>query len=359
MIRNLRPLAVVGGVALDITGTIQPSSRSVLNTSTPGKVKQSLGGVGRNVCEAAMRTGAPSIMVSTTGQDLAGTTIREGMRLIGMDTKYITTCSTHSTAVYNALHSGDGQLVAAVADMDIFDSLESSTASQWQNRLNIIDIHIFFQVRASLEDIQPGLVCMDGNISSDLMRTIGLYCKQANVPLFFEPTSVPKALKVFEHQIISSGAVHYVSPNQYELEAMVDTARKLFPAVEHSKIMIKKTPDIVSRVLPMAHYLSHFVPNIITKLGEYGCLLVTNNQSHLHSQYFPPETIEPSAIKSVTGAGDCFVGTLLANLLLLGTANKANWTDMIQQSQRASILTLQSDLAVSTAINQTLLVKTA
>lgn len=28
--------------------------------------------------------------------------------------------------MYNALHSNDGQLVAAVADMDIFDAMDSS-----------------------------------------------------------------------------------------------------------------------------------------------------------------------------------------------------------------------------------------
>ncbi|OAD73849.1 hypothetical protein PHYBLDRAFT_168277 [Phycomyces blakesleeanus NRRL 1555(-)] len=296
--RLLKPLAVVGGVALDITGTIQASgsrSRSVLHTSTPGKVKQSLGGVGRNVCEASMRTGVPSFMVSMTGQDLAGATIREGMHLLGM--------------VYNALHTGDGQLVAAVADMDIFDSLESSTA------------------------------------------------------IFFEPTSVPKSLKVFEHEdVLSSGVVNYVSPNQYELEAMVETARRQRPAVNHSKINIGNivtatmtTPDIVEKVLPMAHYLSQFVPNIVTKLGEYGCLLVSNNKSHVHTQYFPPEIIDPTAIKSVTGAGDCFVGTLLANLLILDKPSPTRWAEMIQQSQKSSILTLQSDLAVSVAISQELL----
>ncbi|KAL0094196.1 Ribokinase-like protein [Phycomyces blakesleeanus] len=287
-------------------------------------------------------------MVSMTGQDLAGATIREGMHLLGMDTQYISTSSTSSTAVYNALHTGDGQLVAAVADMDIFDSLESST------------------VRASLEEIQPGLVCMDGNISSDLMRTIALYCKQSSTPVFFEPTSVPKSLKVFEHEdVLSSGVVNYVSPNQYELEAMVETARRQRPAVNHSKINIGNivtatmtTPDIVEKVLPMAHYLSQFVPNIVTKLGEYGCLLVSNNKSHVHTQYFPPEIIDPTAIKSVTGAGDCFVGTLLANLLILDKPSPTRWAEMIQQSQKSSILTLQSDLAVSVAISQELLVKT-
>ncbi|EIE75493.1 hypothetical protein RO3G_00197 [Rhizopus delemar RA 99-880] len=108
-----RPLLVVGGVALDITATVAHSKASILHTSTPGRVKQTLGGVGRNVAEAALRTGGTRVkLVSVVGDDLAGKSILEGMKQIGM--------------VYNALHSNDGQLVAAVADMDILEKMNAS-----------------------------------------------------------------------------------------------------------------------------------------------------------------------------------------------------------------------------------------
>lgn len=48
--------------------------------------------------------------------------------------------------------------------------------------------------------------------------------------------------------------------------------------------------------------MSNYIPNIITKLGEEGCLYVGRNNSVI--QYFPPEFIEAHEIKSVTGAGD-------------------------------------------------------
>lgn len=42
----------------------------------------------------------------------------------------------------------------------------------------------------------------------------------------FEPTSVPKSLKLFQHaETITAQAVKYTSPNQFELEAMCDTIR--------------------------------------------------------------------------------------------------------------------------------------
>ncbi|KAI8988778.1 hypothetical protein BDB01DRAFT_842309 [Pilobolus umbonatus] len=105
-------LLVIGGIALDITSTMCKSLNPVLYTSTPGKVKQSLGGVGRNVAEAAMRTGANVKLVSVVGNDLAGESILEGMRQLNM--------------VYNAIHSNTGELITAVADMGLFDSMNTS-----------------------------------------------------------------------------------------------------------------------------------------------------------------------------------------------------------------------------------------
>ncbi|KAI8352811.1 hypothetical protein EDC96DRAFT_447463, partial [Choanephora cucurbitarum] len=114
-------LLVIGGIALDITATVgKAAATSILHTSTPGHVAQTLGGVGRNVAEAAWRTGAKNVkLVSVVGDDLAGESVRKGMKTIGM--------------VYNALHSNDGQLIAAVADMNIFDSIEPSKVLRREN----------------------------------------------------------------------------------------------------------------------------------------------------------------------------------------------------------------------------------
>lgn len=78
-------MLVIGGIALDITATIGKSLSSILHTSTPGQVKQSLGGVGRNVAEAAWRTGGKHVkLVSAVGNDLAGEAVKQGMKSMGM-----------------------------------------------------------------------------------------------------------------------------------------------------------------------------------------------------------------------------------------------------------------------------------
>ena len=53
-------------------------------------------------------------------------------------------------------------------------------------------------------------------------------------------------------------------------------------------------------MLPHAIFMSHYIPNIVTKLGEEGCLFVSKERV----QYYSPEVINAKDIKSVTGAGD-------------------------------------------------------
>lgn len=64
--------------------------------------------------------------------------------------------------------------------------------------------------------------------------------------------------------------------------------------------IILDAPQLAHAVLPHAIFLSNYIPNIITKLGEQGCLFV--NQKTV--EYFSPEKIHSNEIKSVTGAGD-------------------------------------------------------
>ncbi|CAO3591153.1 unnamed protein product [Absidia cylindrospora] len=344
-----RPLLVIGGVALDITATASHSTglQSLLHTSTPGKVRQTLGGVGRNVCEAAMRTGAPSLMVSATGDDLAGSTLRQGMDHMGLDTSLIDILPSQGTAVYNAFHDHDGQLIAAVADMDIFDSMN------------------FTQLREVFTKYQPSLVCFDGNITAKAMETVAATCQSFGVPAFFEPTSIPKSLKIFDEstQTVSLGAIRYTSPNQYELEMMVDRAKTRFGTTltaPHHPSLPANAPPLAHESLYNALYLSHYIPQVILKLGEYGCVYVgpssTSSPQQRTAKYFSPEVLDPTTVKSVTGAGDSFVGAVLANLQKDPfTEDMTIWQQIIQNGQRAAIRTLQSDLAVSPSIGQDLL----
>jgi len=70
-----RPL-VVGGAVLDVTARLNAALPTWKSSSHPGTVRQSSGGVGRNIAEALARMGAPPRFVTLVGPDAAGEQLR-------------------------------------------------------------------------------------------------------------------------------------------------------------------------------------------------------------------------------------------------------------------------------------------
>ncbi|KAI8584452.1 hypothetical protein K450DRAFT_216476 [Umbelopsis ramanniana AG] len=359
-------LMVVGGAVMDITSTFAmetavdiKSPSSFLHTSCPGTVRQNLGGVGRNVAEAAYRSGTDTLLVSAVGSDLASKILIDGIKKSGMRVEGIRQYGGETTAVgvifqewllvfclimlyqiYNALHSPDGQLISAVADMNVFKMITSS------------------QVLAALESHSPSLVCCDGNLEPNVLCDTARIASNLNIPVHFEPTSIPKSLKIFEDTAtLTAGCFKSISPNQHELAAMSNTAREVLPEVEERYKMSELTkhqldglPDTAIECLPYALHLSNFFRVIVTKLGEHGCLITGQANGKPVLRYFKPHAIRSDQIKSVTGAGDSFVGVMLShlnrNLYCLKDLEHPYWQEVIHHAQNAAIRTLQSHDAV-------------
>ncbi|PIA15831.1 Ribokinase-like protein, partial [Coemansia reversa NRRL 1564] len=117
-----KPLLVIGGIAVDITSQVDPTSKKgkLVASSYPGTVRMSVGGVGQNIARAAHLLGAETALMTAIGCDAFGMAACKELEELGMDTRFVLRLgSGWHTAVYNALHAFDGDLVAAVADMHI------------------------------------------------------------------------------------------------------------------------------------------------------------------------------------------------------------------------------------------------
>lgn len=89
--------------------------------------------------------------------------------------------------MYNALHSNDGQLVAAVADMNIFEQMNESKVLKWtkrkeREREKKTKHILLLQVLELLQKDRPNLICFDGNITGDLMKSITKKCSDLGIP---------------------------------------------------------------------------------------------------------------------------------------------------------------------------------
>ncbi len=105
------------------------NSGDILKTTSKGAVRNSLGGVGRNVAEATHRSlprpDSYVLLISPVGQDQFASQIQATMSNIGMRTDGLVQVMEGRTPVINMLLLGDGSLIGGVADTSIAEKISS------------------------------------------------------------------------------------------------------------------------------------------------------------------------------------------------------------------------------------------
>ncbi|KAI6153632.1 indigoidine synthase A-like protein [Pisolithus tinctorius] len=394
-------IVVVGCAAVDITSKVQQTPTFSQNTTHPGKLTLTLGGVARNIAEAAHRVLAGSedqnsatLLMAPVGEDIFGRLITDLTRSMGMRTDGLSLVPSQQSAVCNVVLDSQGGLETGIADMDL--------SQLWKGS----------EVFSVLRHHRPRLLVLDGNISSETMTAIVAEATTSNIEVFFEPTSVAKSTRILPVIAANLGRtsqslISYASPNLLELGHLYEEARTTFDLMSHdhwwrvvdgfslgSSFRMEldqlgrapvsdKAPELgdlsflVNKgVVQMAINLLPFFQHLVIKCGEHGVVVVMRlghanvgnwsmERSNLQGRYivahsqvsaetivvqhFPPIHIPPGAVVNTTGAGDTLVGTLLAMLV----RNPKTFLDVvalrnaIDISQQAATLTLQSSSAVS------------
>jgi pseudouridine-5'-phosphate glycosidase/pseudouridine kinase len=360
-----RPL-FVGGAALDIVCKFKPLEKETdswepfFHTSSPCAISHSLGGVARNSAECCYRVatgaviphshepgvedwepdafaGPPPILISPIGDDLFGQTVYRILKRIGMPTEGLISVPGAATAVYNALLDPQGKLIAAGASMDILTEPEWFHVDALRSKLHLL-----------LKPTTP-LVCVDANPSQDIIHALLKACRSAHVPLWLEPTSVVKCERAMEVPGLLRPdpypTLMYASPNIEELIAMSQICEKLMN--DNIKPIKWSTAAFVHEVGPggdvqgmykisevklrsFESLLGHignvlaFIPTLFIKLSKDGVMLAQRTATHsetyfqgqtgIRLRHYLPEPAVDKRIVNVTGAGDSFVGAVIAGL---------------------------------------------
>jgi pseudouridine-5'-phosphate glycosidase/pseudouridine kinase len=129
--RDSPKLMVIGSAAVDITAHSSSTALSTAQSTSPGSITLSLGGVARNMAEAAHRILPPSLAVSgavqlvtALGDDSFGRLLRDETKRMGMRVDGLMDADPdHRTAVCNLVLDSAGALVGGVADMDVVNML--------------------------------------------------------------------------------------------------------------------------------------------------------------------------------------------------------------------------------------------
>ncbi|TCD69927.1 hypothetical protein EIP91_005751 [Steccherinum ochraceum] len=357
-------LVIIGSSAVDITSQLPKEASLTSHSTVPGSVTLSLGGVARNIAEAAHRSLVASspasshetLLVSAVGQDSFGRLLSEESRQIGMRTDGFVLTSTARTAVCNMMLDSDGGLTGGVADMDIIQSLDTAT---------VLD---------TLENQSPSLVALDGNLSEKTLSSVVRSCNERGIPVFFEPTSVAKSVRILSAMDANTMAcwpVAFASPNLLELAHMYRTAGEMeltqsnawWQAIDamglgsEYRLSLEQlarrdasdrdqTKGTLSFLLDrgVAQMAVHLLPlfqHLVIKCGDLGVIVVfritanpdskwLNERSNIHARqvvahgqpgscvvvkHFPSLALDPEVVVNVTGAGDSLVGSLLSSLV--------------------------------------------
>ncbi|TFK30313.1 indigoidine synthase A family protein [Coprinopsis marcescibilis] len=396
-------IVVIGCSALDITSKADSSvDRSLAPHSTvPGSVSLTLGGVARNIAEAASRSavtaypGVSSLLLSPIGGDMFGHLMVEEVTRRGMRNDGLITLPER-TAVCNMVLDGEGALVGGVADMDVTEDFSHNA--------------IVPRITAHA----PELVAFDGNITAETMMGLVDHCRQSHIKVLFEPTSVSKSSRILpavgswlKTTNPKKPLITHFTPNVLELIEVYEQARSdEYDLMSHSwwwdnvnnlslgsnfrmeveqlarrnvrdDDSAKGTMSFLTQqgIAQMAVHLLPFFQHIWIKCGVNGAIAVmqisaddakisgfarerTNIAKRciiahglggeiLVLQHFP--SLHVDSLINVTGAGDSFVGTLIAGLAHDSKQmyNPTELERLVNTAQRAAGLTLQSHEAVS------------
>ncbi|KAG2044902.1 Indigoidine synthase A like protein-domain-containing protein [Suillus americanus] len=403
------PLIVVGCAAVDITS--QPLTDSDLGhqSTSPGKVFMSLGGVGRNIAEAAHRVlssyssefSAATLLVSPVGDDSFGRLLSEETRMLGMRTDGLISVNGGRSSVCSLLLEKSGGLRAGVADMDLVRNMDGHMAREF------------------ILAYKPKLLAVDGNLSPDTLKVVVSECLRNgvdaadNISKYSEPTSVVKSASILPAiagnlDQLALAPIAFASPNLLELAHVYQQAQ-LMDLTSHDRwwqvldglglgSKFRTDLHLLSRrdasnhdtsrgnlaflvekgVAQMAINILPFFRHLVIKCGNLGVIVVmrftgddaaesswsTESTNHhrrcivSHSstsgdivvlQHFPAMQLPSNASINTTGAGDSLVGALLAALVQSPKVfhSAINLQRTIDIAQHAALLSLQSPLAVS------------
>ena len=331
--KKKRPV-VIGGSIFDIKATVNKLS-SIAEDTNIGKLHTSFGGVGRNITECLGRLGTNPFLISSVGKDHQGEMLLNNLDNLGIDVTGIHVSDT-PTASYSIVANSSGELMMAVGDIDNHDEITQEMVLNFQDQIK-----------------DAAVVVLDGNLSESTLHAAMKMCGDFNVPTWFDPTTVSRAVRPFTQTL--NKPLTYISPNYEELKAI------------HEYLLSEERRDSCNGFTDVTEVCMDCVDNLIITMGKQGIIIVSKKpQSHIFSPphlcrevphkrtilHYPSASKHdlPVAVRSVSGAGDSF-----ASGVLFGYLQGYNTDMCIKGGLLAAYKSLHTYVAISDQIDPSLL----
>ena len=168
------PVLVIGAANVDIGGRSSDTFR--LRDSNVGKAYTTLGGVGFNIARNLCLLGVETAMLTVLGDDAFADKIRREASRMRLDLHLCPVIPGGHTGTYLYLLDEQGDMVAALNDMAIYEHMTPDFIASNFAAINSFD-----------------LVVLDANLPQN---SIEYLCANCTVPIICDPVSTAKAAKL-------------------------------------------------------------------------------------------------------------------------------------------------------------------
>lgn len=188
---------VVGSAGIDIKARVQ--APLIEGASNPGQVRNSVGGVARNIAENLARLEVPTVLLTAVGDDDEGERVVHVSAAAGVNCSFVRHVAGARTVGYIALMREDGQLHAAVTDYDITAKIDSDYLQQHE---------MLFSTAA--------MVVVDSTLSEEALETLFELTTQYKLRVCVDPATPAFAGKLRPYL----PHVYLVVPNAAETQVL-------------------------------------------------------------------------------------------------------------------------------------------
>lgn len=297
---------VIGSAGVDVKG--RPAGTLRQGTSNPGQVRNSVGGVARNIAENLARLEVDTVLLTAVGDDVEGRRVLENCEANGIDCAHVQIIEGARTGTYLALLTTEGDLDVAIGDFDIMEYVDSDYLREHERLL-----------------AEAEMIVIDATLSEETLATLFELADQYNVRVCADPTTPALTTRLCPY----INQLHLIVPNAAETTALCgldNAARDRETAI-----------DAARKLVSLGAYIA------VVTLGDQGLAYADGSGGgyiraiHTH-------------VVDATGAGDALTGAVIFGLL-----NDVPLDEAMRLGVTAAALTLQSSETVLPNLSQELL----
>lgn len=299
-------VVVIGSAGIDVKG--RPATPIQMGTSNLGEVRNSIGGVARNIAENLARLEVNTVLLTALGDDEEGWRVLEHAEMNGIDCSQTLIVEGARTGTYLALLKPDGELMTAIGDFEIMRAIDAAFLREHEGLIAGADMAV-----------------IDMTLSEETLAALFEITERHFVRVCADPTTPRLAHKLRPY--ISK--LHLVVPNAPETMALCGLSE---PAHDRESA-IRAARDLVA----LGAYCA------VVTMGEQGLAYADGGSAGfiraVHTQ-----------VVDSTGAGDALTGAVIFGLL-----NDVPLDEAMRLGVTAAALTLQTYETVVPDLTQELL----